>query len=185
MIKQKLRYKKMKIYIVLGLILGCVQAVNAQSVTDQLIVALVDKHLPQVLHQEKATPWQMGTYDLTVNKTGGAVFSSTHKYLSLTVPIKVVMTGQVNKEFLGQKIALNCSSEIITQARLDIEPDINPPRSKASVEVSVPVPESNLNCDGLILPIKPLLEQLVATEKRDWEQQLEKDIFTMFKQLGI
>jgi hypothetical protein len=95
------------------------------------------------------------------------------------------MTGQVNKEFLGQKILLNCSSEVITQARLDIEPVINPPKSTASVEVSVPVPESNLHCDGLKLPIKPLLEQLVANKKQEWEQQLEQDIFTMFKQVGI
>lgn len=175
----------MKIFLVLGLILGCVHAANAQSVTDQLIVALVDKHLPQVLHQEKATPWQMGTYDLTVHKTSGAIFSSTHKYLSLTVPIKVMMTGQVNKEFLGQKILLNCSSEFVTEARLDIEPEINPPESRASVEVSVPVPNANLNCDGLKLPIKPLLEQLVATKKQEWQQQLEKDIVTMFKQVGI
>jgi hypothetical protein len=175
----------MKIFIVLSLILGCIQAVNAQSVTDQLIVALVDKHLPQILHQEKATPWQMGTYDLTVHKTAGAIFSSTHKYLSLTVPIKVIMTGQVNKEFLGQKILLTCSSEFVTEARLDIEPVINPPESRAGVEVSVPVPNANLNCDGLKLPIRPLLEQLVATKKQEWQQQLEKDIITMFKQVGI
>jgi hypothetical protein len=127
----------------------------------------------------------MGTYDLTVNKIGGAVFSSTHKYLSLTVPIKVVMTGQVNKEFLGQKILLNCSSEVVTHARLDLEPVINPPESRAGVEVSVPVPESTLNCDGLILPIKPLLEQLVANKKHEWEQQLEQNIMTMFKRVGI
>jgi hypothetical protein len=43
-------------------------------VAEQLIVALVDKHLPHVLHQEKAKPWKMGTYDLTVNTTGAAVF---------------------------------------------------------------------------------------------------------------
>ena len=175
----------MRIFILLGLLLACISAVNAQSVSDQLIVALVDKHLPQVLHQEKGTSWKMGTYDLSVYKTGGAIFSSTHKYLSLTVPIKIVMTGQVNRKFLGQKILLNCSSEVVTQARLDIEPVVNPPQSKASVEVSVPVPEANLNCDGLILPIKPLLEQLVASKKQQWELQLEQDILNMFKQLGI
>ena len=49
----------------------------------------------------------------------------------------------------------------------------------------MPVPEANLNCDGLILPIKPLLEQLVANKKQEWEQQLEQDIFTMFQQVGI
>jgi hypothetical protein len=175
----------MKILFALSFFFLCAQGVNAQSVTDQLIVALVDKHLPKVLHQEKATPWKMGTYDLTVHKTAGAIFSSSNKYLSLTVPIKVIMTGQVNKEFLGQKILLNCSSEFVTEARLDIEPLINPPESRANVEVTVPVPEANLNCDGLILPIKPLLEQLVATEKQQWQQQLENDISTMFKQLGI
>ena len=89
----------MKVLLTLSLLFFCALDANAQSVTDKLIVALVDKHLPQVLHQEKATPWKMGTYDLTVNKIGDAVFSSTHKYLSLTVPIKVLMTGQVNKEF--------------------------------------------------------------------------------------
>ena len=157
----------------------------AQSITDKLIVALVDKHLPQVLHQEKDTPWNMGTYDLTVNKIGGVVFASTHKYLSLTVPIKVLMTGQVNKEFLGQKILLNCSSEFVTKASLGIEPMINPPESKASVEVSVPIPDASLNCDGLVLRIKPVLEQLVASKKGEWEQQLEQDIVVMFKQVGI
>ncbi|WP_339724462.1 hypothetical protein [uncultured Paraglaciecola sp.] len=175
----------MKLLFALSFLVFCAQSVKAQSVTDQLIVALVDKHLPKVLHQEQARPWQMGTYDLTVHKTAGATFSSTHNYLSLTVPIKVMMTGLVNKAFLGQKILLNCSSEFLTEARLDIQPEINPPESKAGVEVSVPVPEANLNCDGLILPIKPLLEQLVATKKQQWQQQLEKDIVTMFKQLGI
>ncbi|PKG96222.1 hypothetical protein CXF95_24515 [Paraglaciecola sp. MB-3u-78] len=62
---------------------------------------------------------------------------------------------------------------------------IDPPTSKASVAVSVPVPDSNLNCDGLILSIKPLLEQLVASKKQQWEQKIEKDILTMFKQVGI
>jgi hypothetical protein len=127
----------------------------------------------------------MGTYDLTVNKTGAATFSSTDQYLSLTVPVKVMTTRQVNNVFLGQKIIFNCTSELVTQARLDIKPMIDPPKSKMSDEVSVPVPRSNLNCDGLILPIKPLLEQFVADKKRQWEQKIEKNILIMFKQVGI
>jgi hypothetical protein len=62
---------------------------------------------------------------------------------------------------------------------------INPPESKASVEVSVPIPDASLNCDGLVLRIKPVLEQLVASKKGEWEQQLEQDIVVMFKQVGI
>lgn len=175
----------MKFTFALSFFLLCCQVAHAQSVTDQLIVTLVDKHLPKVLHQERSSPWQMGSYDLIVSKTGGAIFSSTHQFLSLTIPIKVLMTGQVNKTLFGQKILLNCSSEFATEARLDVEPTINPPESNASVEVLVPVPEVNLNCEGLKVPIKPLLEQLVATKKQEWQRQLEKDIVTLFKQVGL
>jgi hypothetical protein len=95
------------------------------------------------------------------------------------------MVGQVNKTLFGQKIVLNCSSKILSEARLDIEPMINPPTSHANIEVSVPVPESNLDCDGLNLSIKPLLEKLVADKKFEWEQKLEADVLSMFKQLGL
>jgi hypothetical protein len=175
----------MKIWIALSFTIGCMQSAQAQSITDKIIVALVDKHLPQTLHQEKNTAWQMGTYDLTVSKTGGAQFTSTHKYLSFTMPIKVTMVGLVNREILGQKIVLNCSSNVITSVRLDIEPLINPPKSKAKVEVSVPIPESTLNCDGLQIPIKSLLEQIIVNKKQEWEQKLERDIWGLFEQVGI
>ncbi|MFT4810974.1 MAG: hypothetical protein ACI9LX_004343 [Paraglaciecola sp.] len=55
----------MKVEIIVGLILGFVQCVNAQAfnehvvnaqnVTDQLIVALVNKHLPQVFINQSHT----------------------------------------------------------------------------------------------------------------------------------
>ncbi|AGH43322.1 hypothetical protein C427_1213 [Paraglaciecola psychrophila 170] len=35
------------------MLLGCIQAVSAQSVTDKLIVALVEKHLPQYCTKKK------------------------------------------------------------------------------------------------------------------------------------
>ena len=157
----------------------------AKSVTDKLIVALVDKHLPEVLHVEKNKPWDLGTYDIQVNKMGSAVFTSTLNYLSLTLPIEVVMKGRVNKKLLGQKILINCASTFTTNARLDIEPLITPPKSTANVEISVPIPESFLLCDGLTLPIQPLLQQVVVSEKAEWEQKLQGDIFQLFQQVGI
>ena len=70
-------------------------------------------------------------------------------------------------------------SEIVIQARLDIVPIINPLGSIVSVEVSVPVPESDLNCDGLILPIEPLLEQLVANKSKNGNISSKKT-FSLF-----
>lgn len=167
------------------LLVGFVQGIFAQNVTDKLIVTLVDQHLPQALYEEKAQAWQMGTYDLRVNRTTAVSFNSTATDLNLTVPIEVLMVGQVNREFLGQKIRLNCTSSIQTAAKLQVKPFINPPLSKVKVEVSVPIPASNLNCDGLILPIQGVLEQLVANKKLEWENQLEQEILLLFKQVGI
>jgi hypothetical protein len=55
---------------------------------------------PQVLYQEKAKPWKMGTYDFMVNRTARAKFISNFiskfvsndEWLSLKILIKVVMT---------------------------------------------------------------------------------------------
>jgi len=46
---------------------------DAQSVAEHKIVALVDKHLHQVLYQEKTTQWKMSTDDLTFNNISRAV----------------------------------------------------------------------------------------------------------------
>ena len=177
----------MKFKIVLAWVVMFVftHSVSAQNVTDKLIVALADKHLPKVLLQEKNRSWQMGTYDLTVNKVAGVTFNNTEQYLSLSVPIEVLMVGKVNQTFLGQKIILNCTSTVLTEAKLQVTPVINPPNSTASVDVLVPIPESNLHCDGLTLAIKPILEQLVANKKALWEDSLKQDIQILFKQVGM
>jgi hypothetical protein len=51
---------------------------------------------PQVLYQEKAKPWKIGTYDFMVNRTASADYVSSYvsndEWLNLKILIKVVMT---------------------------------------------------------------------------------------------
>jgi hypothetical protein len=55
---------------------------------------------PQVLYQEKAKPWKIGTYDFMVNRTASADYVSNYvssyvsndEWLNLKILIKVVMT---------------------------------------------------------------------------------------------
>lgn len=178
---------KIKTFGLLLTFLGCSFShfSGAKSVTDELIVALVDKNLPKILYTEKHTPWKLGFYDLTVKKRGVAAFSSTPQYLSLTLPIEVVIKGQVNRSFLGSQIIMNCSSTVLTETRLDVEPIIKAQQSHAKVEISVPVPPSQLNCEGFKVSITPLLQAIVAKEKQKWQGQLEQDIQGIFKKLGL
>ncbi|MGJ8680056.1 DUF4403 family protein [Paraglaciecola sp.] len=158
---------------------------HAKSITDDLIVALVESHLPQVLYTEKDKAWQLGIYDLTVEKKGKAVFSSTHRFLSLTVPIKVKINAQVDQAFLGKRVKVNCTSTILSESRFDVEPLIEPQNSRANIEISVPVPQSFLDCEGLRVNITPLLQGIVAKEKQKWQQKFEQELLRLLKNVGL
>lgn len=157
----------------------------AQNVTDKLIVAVIEKNLPQLLHEEKDQRWEFGIYNLSVTKRGPISFNSDQTKLRLKLPVKIMFDGKVSQEILGAKIEIDCESAINTDGSLEIEPIINVPNSKTKAVIDIPVPESFLNCDGLKIPVTPLLEQLVAENKSNWQGDLENDIAKVFKQLGI
>lgn len=157
----------------------------AQSATDKLILALVDKKLPVVLYEHQDQPWELGVYSLTMNKKGVTEFRSDDRKLRLTIPLEVVLNGKIKKNIFGAKITIGCNSIINTNGKLEIEPIITIPNSKAEVNIIIPVPESYLDCDGFKIPIKPLLDQLVSENKSKWESDLEADIYDIFQKLGI
>lgn len=171
-------------------ILICIFSIHSQislaeNIVDKLIVALVDKKLPIILYQHKDKPWEMGIYSLTVNKVGGAGFSSTKKQLKLTIPLEVVINGKIKKNILGARITIGCNSRVVTDGKLNIVPEIKPTGTDAEVSIFIPIPKSQLNCDGIKIPIKQLLEKLVADNKAEWEKSLESDIHNLFQQVGI
>ena len=157
----------------------------AESISDKLIIAIVDKNLPTVLYKHTDKPWNMGTYSLSINKLGAARFSSTETHLNLSLPIEVIVNGKIKQNLLGAAITIGCDSKIVTDGHLEIEPQLNSAGSKAKVSIFIPIPDANLNCDGLKVPIRPLLEQLVLDNKRDWEKDLESGISELFQQVGI
>ncbi|MFT2090206.1 hypothetical protein [Paraglaciecola sp. 2405UD69-4] len=160
-------------------------SVQAETITDKLIVALIEQNTPKVLYEETKQTWDFGTYDFLVNKAGVVSFSNAENGIRLTLPIEVIMQGEVNKDFLGQKVLLNCKSNFKTDTFLDVTLLLNPPSSTANVQISVPIPEVFLFCDGLKLPIQPFLQQLVAEKKAEWEQKIRSEIQVLLKQGGI
>ena len=157
----------------------------AENITDKLMVSLINKKLPTVLYEHKDKPWEMGIYSLSVNKTGGASFTSTDKQLNLTLPIEVIVNGKIMQNLLGANITIDCNSRVITNGKFNIEPKLKTKGSNAKVSIFVPVPDSMLNCDGLKIPIKSLLEKLISDNKPKWEKDLESDIYNLFQQVGI
>jgi len=157
----------------------------AETVTDKLVIAVADANLPPLLYEEKDQRWELGTYNLIINRNGGVGFSTTSKDVAISLPIEVLIDGKLEQELFGNKILVNCSSRVLTEGALRVVPELSESGSTADVSIDIPVPESMLNCDGLQVPITLLLQQIVEQHRAEWEARLESDIKDTFKQLGI
>lgn len=162
-----------------------IDASIADNISERLIVRIIDKNLPLVLYEHKDKSWDLGVYSLRINKLGPVRFSSTDTHLNLYVPIEAVISGEVKKSFLGRKISVACNNNFVTESRLEIEPEISETGSRVNVSIFAPIPDTRLNCDGLKVPIKLLLEKVFSDNKNEWEQRLESDINLVFQQFGI
>lgn len=161
------------------------QLVLSENISEKLLVVIIDKKLPSVLYQHRDQPWAMGVYSLLINKLGKVDFTSTDTELNISIPIEAIVNGNIKQAILGTLMTINCSSKIITRVRIDIIPQLSADGSRADVSVLIPVPDADLNCDGLKVPARPILEQLISEHKQNWEHNLETDINNLFKQLDI
>jgi hypothetical protein len=172
-------------FAVCSLVLS-ISPASADSVSDKLIASVINKQLPSPLYQQTDIPWDLGVYSLDITKMGMASFSSNATQLTLSVPLKANIKGDVNQSLFGSNINMKCSSEVITQGHIVITPTIKTSGSTADASVTVPVPDNaQLDCDGLKIPIKSALEALIKKNKADWETQIESDIGALFKQLDM
>ncbi|MFA7554182.1 MAG: DUF4403 family protein [Spongiibacteraceae bacterium] len=170
------------------LLLPCMlaqQAIAAENMTDALIGRLIEQQLPTMLYQHKDKPWELGTYSVTVNKAGASRFVSTTKQLETAMPLNVVISGTISQAFMGETMNIPCHSQFVTQGKLNIVPLLKPDHVEVSVAIDIPIPNPSLNCGSFQLPIKIPLEQLVADNKAQWQQQVAAEINTLFKQYGL
>ena len=169
------------------LVLGAVwpSMLWAENISDQLIGRIIEKQLPVVLYEHKDKPWQLGIYSLTVKKSGASNFVSTEKQLQSGVPLEVIISGKINQSFMGDQIAIKCTSQFATRGQINIVPIIKAAGSQVSVTIDVPIPDPYLDCGGFQLPIKAPLEQLVVENKLEWQQKITFEINKLFAQAGI
>ena len=157
----------------------------ATNITDKLIGTLIEKKLPNTLYQHRDKPWDFGVYSLTVEKTGISNFSSDDKQLSVKLPLQITINGIFKQNLFGNKVSIGCNSQFLTDGIVDITPQIKPTNSEINASIDIPIPNPQLNCNGLKIPIKQALEQLIAEKKQGWENRMETEISKLFTQVGI
>ena len=124
-------------------------------------------------------------YSLKIERLGKSNFVSTNTHINLSFPVKAIIDGKINKTLFGTKIVIDCKSKFITEAKIKIIPILKAADSKSKVILSMNIPPTNLDCDGLNIPIKPVLEALIQDKKKTWELDLESNINNLFIQAGL
>jgi hypothetical protein len=177
----------MKKYTCLFLLFGFLisKSYAKDNIVENIIEMVIEKNLPYLLYEHTNKQWDLGLYSLKIERLGKSNFISTSSHINLAFPVKAVIDGKINKDLFGTKLTIGCKSKFITEANIKITPTIKAANSKSKVIVSMNIPPTNLNCDGLNIPIKTALDALIQEKKKAWERDLESTINNLFNQAGI
>lgn len=154
---------------------------SAKSLTDRMIEQLIDNRLPEVLHSEQNKPWEFGLYTVHVTKNGALDVHSDESSITISLPVEVDMKGKIDREMLGFKATLDCVNAFTTTALIKLTPNLSQPTSQPKAEISVPVPETQMDCKGVKMPVQVALENLITNQKKDWEAKVEQEILAFIE----
>ncbi len=159
-------------------------AAHADNALNMLLERAVSKQLPHVLFAAKDVPWEYGHYNLHIAKAGEADISSASETITAHLPLKVRLSGKVKQKLFGQEIDIACETEFETPSEIVFKPLFAESLS-SELEMLIPIPQTELNCQGLKLPIKSALEQLIAKEKPNWEAEATVELNKRLAELGL
>jgi len=155
--------------------------VNSQNVMDSVVLQLFEHKFPVDVYNKKDIVWEHGTYSVTVKKNGKPKIKSNDKLINAIMPVKVNLHARINKDLGVTKISINCLAEFVTDGDLSIIPDRKSKYRKTDAIVNIIVPNVDMNCDGLKIPISAQLRSLVAQNKVKWEQTIKNKYLYMWK----
>jgi len=155
--------------------------VSSQNVMDSVVLQLFEHKFPVDVYNKKDIAWEHGTYSVTVKKNGKPTIKSNDKLINAILPVKVNLHARINKDLGVTKISINCIAEFVTDGDLSIIPDRKSKYMKTDAIVNIVVPNVDMNCDGLKIPISVQLRSLVAQNKVKWEQNIKNKYLYMWK----
>ena len=161
--------------ITMNFILVLLMSFNAHSenIIESVLLEFVEQKLPVDVYNRKDAPWEFGTYSIKVVKNGKAILNSSADSLKAVLPVKVNLWARIEKDIGIAKISVNCLSVFFAKGKISLLPDKNTNYKKADAKVDVIIPDVNMNCDGLIIPISNALRKLVSDNKFKWESELQ------------
>jgi hypothetical protein len=153
----------------------------SETATDRLLTKIMDKQIPAMLHEARDQPWTGGTYAIRIFRNGAPVFKSDTEDMSVSLPLRAEIEG--NAGLLNSPII--CRADFKTMARVDVQPDYSAGAIRAKSKVTLPIPKVVADCGVIEFPVEAFLEQLVSSNKAQWEMDIDKALNTELKKLAL
>jgi hypothetical protein len=160
--------------------LGSLHAFS-ETATDRLLTRIMDQQIPALLHEARDQPWTGGTYAIRIFRNGAPVFKSDTEDMTVSMPLRAEMEG--NAGLLNSPII--CRANFKTMARVYVKPDYSAGAIRAKSKVTLPIPKVVADCGVIEFPVNAFLEQLVSSNKVQWEMDIDKALNTQLKKLAL
>jgi hypothetical protein len=152
-----------------------------ETATDRLLTRIMDKQIPALVHEARDQPWTGGTYAIRIFRNGSPVFKSDKEDMSVSLPLRAEMEG--NAGLLNSPII--CRANFKTMARVDVLPEYSADAIRAKSKVTLPIPKVVADCGVIEFPVNAFLEQLVSSNKAQWEMDINKALNAELKKLAL
>jgi hypothetical protein len=160
--------------IFISLALTAPAAEASRDITEVLLERAFNKQLPPTLITASNIDLQSGKFDIVVTRQGQAVLNSSATNLLLALPINVHLVGKMRQTIGPLDVDLKCDAKFNTNAGILLIPTLQQNMIRSNSKVTIPVPPVNANCDGLILPVAPLLQAIIDEQAKSLEKRINE-----------
>lgn len=175
----------MRLFFIIGMVFSLALSAysHAQTMTDKLMQKLLDQQMPSVLHRVNNQAFQYGVYDVVVHKVGQTKITSTSTAITNSLPMRIEFLATIKQQIFGQTLSFDCKTQFKTINTWNIIPNLN--TGEVAVSMSVPIPDTQLNCEGLSLPVTTVLQKMIRDEKPKWEKEAKQQIEKSLIKVGL
>jgi len=147
--------------------------VFSKDIVNTVVQKYLEQKIPVDVFNRNNAPWEHGIYSINVLKNGDPSFTSTDKSINAILPIRVDLNAEIKKQIGYMNLTVGCKSRFYTNGKLELIPILEKGYTEAKATINVSLPEVNMDCDGLKIPITSHLNQIIKANKKKWENEIK------------
>lgn len=163
----------MKVCFLAIILFSTSYSVLSKDIVNAVVQEYLEQQIPEKVFNINNAPWEHGVYSINVLKNGAPSFISTDESIKADLPIRVDLNAKINKKVGFIDLNVGCKSRFYTNGKLELIPILDKAYKEANASINVSLPEVNMDCNGLKIPITPHLNQLFKANKRKWENEIK------------